>query len=585
MSIFSRAHRGTLVTVETIADAAKDPNHELWHGIEKIVWTLSHGVAKDLFNRFTRTKAGRDLAHRSGQVEVDPSTGEERIKVIHRHGKAQIAEYVIQEHDAEKAGLHWDFRIVIDGEAHSWVIKRMKMPISGDRPLKAIQQPTHTEAYIDFTGEIPEGYGKGTVKQADRGQMEVLYSDNDNVDFVIYTGRYAGRYKLKRWYYTEDGKSHLHTPEEIPYGMPSNEWLLTTKKDGPHYPPHMDRPSNNYRSVKREFDLDEYIVTEKVDGTHSVLHGDDKRYHRKVIASRRPPKASNKSHKARGGILHQEDNLPWVRDMETAYLFKFLHHIDITQLLRVSGFSYSQLRIIGHRVQDHAIVGIMFELVDFDRFIFHVEVYHDYGHSFTSGLMNCNPIKAREIQAKHGRARVVLIDVRKYQGKDVRNVPYYERRRMMKEFAKYHPEVCLPREPAPGQSHRDFHEELMNEKGEGTIVIHKDQTYGGEVFKVKGHMDADFSAEYYIVGFTEGKGKYEGVGVGAIYYSDTPEGKPLGKAAGMDDDMRRDMYEHPEKYQGKKVVIESRHHIEPGKAVRAPNVVEVQRGVEPDIEG
>ena len=93
---------------------------------------------------------------------------------------------VIQEHDAQVAGLHWDVRF----EHHigtttqydemrpdtneptqspttkvlrSLVIPKHKFPDKGEK-LLVIGVEHHPWEYKDFEGEIKGGYGKGTVK-------------------------------------------------------------------------------------------------------------------------------------------------------------------------------------------------------------------------------------------------------------------------------------------------------------------------------------------------------------------------------------------------------------------------------------
>jgi hypothetical protein len=74
----------------------------------------------------------------------------------------------IQEHDAERAGKHWDLRLVDPNKrkAHSWAVPKAKWPGKKNRLRLAIQQPTHTAHYaLNFEGKIPSGtYGAGDVK-------------------------------------------------------------------------------------------------------------------------------------------------------------------------------------------------------------------------------------------------------------------------------------------------------------------------------------------------------------------------------------------------------------------------------------
>jgi hypothetical protein len=62
----------------------------------------------------------------------------------------------------------------------------------------AIEQPTHTESYVGWSGTISKGYGKGTVRSIVKEPIEVLEATVNKVVFNIYTGNSATRYLLKR---------------------------------------------------------------------------------------------------------------------------------------------------------------------------------------------------------------------------------------------------------------------------------------------------------------------------------------------------------------------------------------------------
>ncbi len=530
---------------------------------------------------------GAEQSHRSGQVDVDTS-GEEVIYPIAEH-KSVITDYGVQEHNADVAGLHWDLQINLDGYGHRWVIKKMEFPkVPGDQRM-VVQQPTHAPEHIDWSGTIKEGYGKGTVKIAERGELEVLNSGSDRVEFVIYDGPNRGRYYLKRMYNSPE--AGFNYAKE---GEPTKNWMLIRMKDTPS-PPHMDRPTERIKDVKVIPDPKIYKGTRKYDGTHSSVHQNRAKYGmRTVIISRKPAKATNRRYNARGGVLHQEDNIPHVRDMPVRVLVhvKFPNGskrtFDVTHVADIAGSRGKRFEAAGMYLKGEKLYAFEFEVEDFDGNIFHVEVYHDRGHAFTGGLLNSGPIKSRKAQEEHGRLRVVLLDVKEFQGKDVSHLTYEERYELMRHYQKYHPEVELAEEMPEGVDPTEWHEEGIRKGWEGSMWIERSSKYGeGAWYKVKGRIANPYVKTYYIVGFTETKegSKRRGKHIGAILYSDKKNGKPIGKVGtGISHDEREIMYNHQDEYIGTKITVESRFPIEKGKAVRAPVVHEIHRGTEPNIK-
>ena len=94
----------------------------------------------------------------------------ERLRV------GQMLDYIVQAHNAERAGPHHDIRFGDkDTGLFSWA-SRKGVPAPGEKRL-AVQQPVHRHEYKDFEGEIPEGYGKGTVKKHTEGQVLITKVD------------------------------------------------------------------------------------------------------------------------------------------------------------------------------------------------------------------------------------------------------------------------------------------------------------------------------------------------------------------------------------------------------------------------
>ena len=102
---------------------------------------------------------------------------------------------VIQEHNAVKAGLHWDLRFEHKGVLKSWAIPKARLPKAKEQ-LLAMQVTDHPLSWGNFDGTIKEGYGKGTVKLLANELVEAkLDLDSDKVRKVTF--EYAGNnYKL-----------------------------------------------------------------------------------------------------------------------------------------------------------------------------------------------------------------------------------------------------------------------------------------------------------------------------------------------------------------------------------------------------
>jgi bifunctional non-homologous end joining protein LigD len=119
-------------------------------------------------------------------------------------GKNQYR-FVIQEHDAKKAGKHFDLRLENDkGTMSSWALPKAKLPTGSER-LLAMKTEDHPISYNKFEGEIPEGeYGGGTVKIYDSGKYKEIESTNKKIIFELSSKKSKGKYTLintdgKKW--------------------------------------------------------------------------------------------------------------------------------------------------------------------------------------------------------------------------------------------------------------------------------------------------------------------------------------------------------------------------------------------------
>lgn len=95
----------------------------------------------------------------------------------------------VQEHNAKRAGPHWDLRLVDPetGFAHSWAVPKAQFP-EGNQKVLAVRTPTHTENYaLNFGARgkqtIGKGYGSGTVEIVHKEPVKIIKADNNRVQF------------------------------------------------------------------------------------------------------------------------------------------------------------------------------------------------------------------------------------------------------------------------------------------------------------------------------------------------------------------------------------------------------------------
>ena len=112
--------------------------------------------------------------------------------------------FVIQKHKADVAGLHFDLRLENDQNAmSSWAIPKARLP-KGKERLLAQKTEDHPISYNTFSGEIEEGYGKGTVKIHDSGHYEEIERTATTIKFRLKGSKEHGTYVLvntdgKKW--------------------------------------------------------------------------------------------------------------------------------------------------------------------------------------------------------------------------------------------------------------------------------------------------------------------------------------------------------------------------------------------------
>lgn len=149
------------------------------------------------FRRYMKKKenlpAGEALVQRVKHAATGPGKGEfapgiPKARITHPipEIKNKAWTLAIQQHDAFKAGPHWDVRLV-DPEtarAHSFAVPKMKFP-EGTETILGIRQPTHKRRYaLKFEGDIPRGvYGGGSVKMHLQEPINVIKANANRISF------------------------------------------------------------------------------------------------------------------------------------------------------------------------------------------------------------------------------------------------------------------------------------------------------------------------------------------------------------------------------------------------------------------
>jgi len=111
--------------------------------------------------------------------------------------------FVVQKHQAHRAGLHWDFRLEHNDVLWSWAVRKGPSLDPADKRI-AVHVEDHPLDYADFQGTIPEGqYGAGKVETWDRGTWEPLIDPDQGlrdgeIKFVLSGKRLHGKFTLVR---------------------------------------------------------------------------------------------------------------------------------------------------------------------------------------------------------------------------------------------------------------------------------------------------------------------------------------------------------------------------------------------------
>jgi len=127
--------------------------------------------------------------------------------------------YVLQEHISDRAGRHYDFRIMYlrSNKLASWALPKAKIPKRPREKYLAVRTKDHDAIWLNFRGKIPEGeYGSGRVKIVQKGELEIIRWSPGYISFNVQGKTMNGKFGLIR----------MHRPTHK-----QEEWLITRLKE------------------------------------------------------------------------------------------------------------------------------------------------------------------------------------------------------------------------------------------------------------------------------------------------------------------------------------------------------------------
>lgn len=171
----------------------------------------------------------------------------------------------------------------------------------------------------------------------------------------------------------------------------------------------------------------------------------------------------------------------------------------------------------------------------------------------TNSIMNSSPERAIEKQSSQGRLDFYAFDIIMLCGRDVRGMPYMERRKLLKDVVARLNNPNIKVVQAVQGNLQKYFEKIVSEGGEGIVVKRTDAPYGQGWSKVK----KAFDVSCVISGFKEGKGKYSQGQIGSIALSVYEAGKliEVGFASGFSDKLRKEISLNPKAFIGRVVDV------------------------------
>ncbi len=435
----------------------------------------------------------------------------------------KLIDFIIQRHEAERAGLHKDIRFGTPEHGLHSFATRKELPQPGGR-ISLFQQPLHDYNYKDFEGSITEGYGKGTVKKEEEGKVLINKMTDQSIHFSIMSRKAPERFVLVK---------------PGPNAKNDKNWLLinTTPSQPLDYtkPKYKLLPQEEVESVLSGLEPTNEVQP-KIDGAQALIQ----------LTKTHPEIYSPRTSVSGRPIVHTE---------------------------RVFGESPRSHEPIPKDLVGTRLIG---ELFGTDK-----NTNKPISAQATSGILNATPANSIQMQKdKNVDLRSVIFDIDRYgKNKLSTEVPYRERKAKINEVLQRLSSVLPPDKFSISKGVNtpeealDLWDKTKAEGGEG-VVIHPKT---GMPSKAKLRQEHDV----IIRGFEPATGKYKDNAIGAFTFSHYPEGPIVGKVGtGIDDVLRRQMFTNPSDYIGRTAKVTAQEKYPTG-ALKGPALISLHEDISP----
>lgn len=425
----------------------------------------------------------------------------------------------LQEHHADRAGHHYDLRLIDPdtGHAHSWALPAAHMPEPGQSVL-ALQQPTHTSEYAlnfgkDKEQAITEGYGKGRVKIKALDEIELYHSkpeaEGTRVRFNIYKSTGPEEYAIVN---TGPGKDRLVNKT---YHKGRLEHLNLGEK-----------PKTKELGLESiDFNNNDEVMMPKYDGAHTLLDLGAEGKIPRLFSYRTP-----KRHTA--GVIEHTHKVPSLLEMRVPKDLK-------GTLLRTETIGV-----------DHKGKAIPAKDI--------------------AGMLNATVPNSRSRQTELGATlRPIILDVERYKGKSVQHLPFRERYDLAKSIGQ---QMNLQVTDAAYDAKTKHKLLTLIGKGKHLLttegVVLRPLHVTGSPTKAKFRPDHDVHVRE-IFGATNKDGMPLDR-AGGFRYSHTAKGPIVGSVGtGFDHALLKDMLSNPRNYTGRVAKVQAEQKYESGALGKA----------------